>query len=100
MARVDGAALYVTGQVWNRQQDGYIHVYVHKDRQGDLPVQLGQIAATINGVHDGPTILATIDLPNAKDEAEDVQDDLLDAIIGAGPDGVKGTDAMRKLLQG
>ena len=100
LARVDGAALYLNGQVWNRQQGGFIHLYVHKDRQGDLPAQLGQIAATINGVHDGPTIAATIGLPNEKDDAEDLQDELLDALIAVGPNGVKGSRAMRDLLKG
>ena len=100
LARVDGAALYIQGQVWNRQQDGYINLYVHKDRQGDLPAQLGECAATITGVHDGPLIDTTIGLPNAKTEAEDLTDELLDALNAAGPEGVKGSRDMRKLLSG
>ena len=98
LARVDGAALYVQGQVWNRQQDGFINLYVHKDRQGDLPAQLGECAATIIGVHDGPLLDTTIGLPNAKTEAEDLTEELLDALTAAGQ--VKGSREMRSLLSG
>ena len=100
LQRPDGAALYASGQVWNKQQDGFIHLYVHKDRPGDLPAIMNQVAATITGVHDGQMIDYTIGLPNAKDDAEDLQDELLDALIAVGPDGVKGSRAMRDLLKG
>ena len=100
LARIDGAAIYAHGIPWNAQQGGYIHLTVHKDRQGQLPAILNGTAATITGDWDGPTLDWSVDLPNAKDEGEDLQIELMDALEGAGAEGVKGSRALRELLKG
>ena len=97
---IDGAALYVEGKVWNGTQDGYIHIYNHKDRGGHLPGQLLDCVATVFGEHDGPVIRYTIDLPNAKGQEEDLQDELLDVITRTGAEGITGSRAMRDSLKG
>ena len=97
---IDGAALYVEGKVWNGTQDGYINLFNHKDRGGNLPGQLLDCVATVFGEHDGPVIRYTIDLPNAKGQEEDLQDELLDAITRAGATGITGSRAMRDSLKG
>ena len=73
---------------------------VHKDRQGQLPATLNGTAATIIGEWDGPTLAYTVDLPNAKSEGENLEDELLEAMENAGADGVKGSRAMRDLMKG
>ncbi len=100
LARIDGAALYAHGTPWNGQQGGHIHLTVHKDRQGQLPATLNGTAATITAEWDGPTLDWRVDLPNAKDEGEDLQIELMDALEGAGAEGVKGSRALRELLKG
>ena len=100
LARIDGAALYAHGTPWNGQQGGYIHLTVHKDRQGQLPATLNATAATITGEWDGPTLNYTIGLPNAKPEGENLEDELMDALEGVGAEGVKGSRAVRDLLKG
>ena len=97
---IDGAALYAEGRVWNASQDGYIHLFNHKDRNGNLPGQLLDCVATVFGEHDGPVIRYTIDLPNAKGQEEDLQDELLDAITHAGATGITGSRSMRDSLKG
>ena len=100
LARIDGAALYAHGTPWNGQEGGYVHLTVHKDRQGQLPATLNGTAATITADWDGPTLDWRVDLPNAKDEGEDLQIELMDALEGAGAEGVKGSRALRELLKG
>ena len=100
LARIDGAALYAHGVPWNGQQGGHIHLTVHKDRQGQLPATLNGTAATITAEWDGPILAYTVGLPNAKAEGENLEDDLLDALEGAGAEGVKGSRALRELLKG
>ena len=97
---IDGAALYVEGKVWNGTQDGYIHIYNHKDRGGNLPGQLYDCVATVFGEHDGPVIRYSVDLPNAKGQEEDLQDELLDVITRTGTEGITGSRSMRDSLKG
>ena len=97
---INGAALYVEGKVWNATQDGWIHLFNHKDRKGQLPGQLYECVATVFGEHDGPIIRYTVDLPNAKGQEEDLQDELLDAITRSGATGITGSRAMRESLKG
>ena len=88
------------GRWWNTTQDGWIHLYNHKDRNGNLPGQLLDCVATVFGEHDGPVIRYTIDLPNAKAQEEDLQDELLDVITRTGAEGITGSRAMRDSLKG
>ena len=97
---IDGAALFVDGQAWNGTQDGYINLFNHKDRNGNLPGQLLDCVATVFGEHDGPVIRYTVDPPSVKPQSEDLQDELLEAVIQAGQGGVSGSRAMRDLLKG
>ena len=100
LARIDGAALYAHGVPWNGQEGGHVHLTVHKDRQGQLPATLNATAATVTAEWNGPTLDWSIGQPDAKAEAEGLEDELLDAISQAGTDGVKGSRAMRSLLKG
>ena len=95
---IDGVNLYLEGKVWNTTQDGFINLFNHKDRNGQVPGQLYECVATVFGEHDGPVIRYTIDPPSAKPQEEDLQDDLLEAITLAG--GVTGSISMRRLLKG
>ena len=81
--------------------DPQVHRWIRdKDRQGQLPATLNGTAATITADWDGPTLDWRVDLPNAKDEGEDLQIELMDALEGAGAEGVKGSRALRELLKG
>ena len=100
LSDIRGAALYVHGTGWNRHQGGAVHLTIHKDGHGQLPAPKFSVAATVSATWNGPVLDWTIDLPNAKDEAEDLQMELMDAIEEAGPSGVKGSRAIRDLLKG
>ena len=49
LARVDGAALKVSGKPWNRIKGGRINLTLEKDRQGQLPCGVNEVAAVISG---------------------------------------------------
>ena len=100
LARVDGSALYLHGNPWNETEGGNIHITVHKDRHGQLPATLNGAAATITGEWDGPTLDWKVGLPNAKASAENLEDQLMDALEQVGSDGVRGGRAVRDLLKG
>lgn len=99
LARIDGAALYAHGTPWNGQEGGYIHLTVHKDKQGQLPATLNGTVATISAEWDGPTLNWRIGLPNTKVEGADTEQALLDALEAVGAEGVFGTDGVRGLLE-
>ena len=42
LARIDGAALFVSGVPWTQQTDGYLVLTNHKDRHGQLPAPIGK----------------------------------------------------------
>jgi hypothetical protein len=71
-----------------------------QDRQGQLPATLNGTAATITAEWDGPTLDWRVDLPNAKAEGENLEDELLEAMESAGTEGVKGSRAIRDLIHG
>ena len=100
LSDIRGAALYVHGTGWNAQQGGAVHLTVHKDAQGQLPAPKFSTVATITAEWDGPTLDWKIGLPNVKEEGEDLQMDLMDALEDAGAEGVKGSRALRELLKG
>ena len=99
LARLDGAALYAVGQVWNRTDGGYLHLTNHKDRAGCLPGLLGDAVATITVKHAGNHLEYTIGEPTGQsDTAEDLTDELLQALIAAGS--ARGTLGIRSLITG
>ena len=100
LARIDGAALFAHGTPWNGQEGGFINLTVHKDRQGGLPAVLNGTAATVTAEWNGAVLDWSVGLPYAKPEGEDLQIELMDALEGAGAEGVKGSRALRELLKG
>ena len=100
LSDIRGAALYAHGTAWNGQEGGAVHLTIHKDAHGQLPAPKFSAVATITAEWDGPTLDWTVGLPNAKPEGEDLQSELLDALEGAGAEGVKGSRALRELLKG
>ena len=100
LSDIRGAALYAHGTAWNGQQGGAINLTIHKDAHGQLPAPKFSVVATITAEWDGPTLDWRVDLPNAKAEGENLEDELLEALEAAGPDGVKGSRAIRDLLKG
>ena len=67
LARVDGAALYVSGVPWTQKADGYLTLFNHKDRHGQLPAPIGKAVARLIGTHEGDTLALSIVAPEAED---------------------------------
>ena len=100
LSDIRGAALYVHGKGWNQQQGGAVHLTVHKDAGGQLPVIKDSVVSTITAEWDGPTLAYTIGLPNAKTESEDLELELMEAFDKVGAEGVRGSQGVRDLLKG
>ena len=100
LSDIRGAALYAHGTAWNGQDGGAVHLTIHKDAGGQLPAPKFSTVATIAAEWDGPTLAYTVGLPNAKEDGEDLQTELMDALEQAGSDGVRGSRAIRDLLKG
>ena len=100
LARVDGAALFVSGVPWTQKTDGHLVLTNHKDRHGQLPAPIGKAVARLVGVHEGDYLALSIVSPEAEDNIEEAYIPTLRALAGAGPDGVHGQKAMRDLVVG
>ena len=101
LARVDGAALFVSGQAWTKKTGGKITLRLHKDRPGDLPATINKPVAIVEGVHADGALTCTITAPfDDDDEDEGVADNLLVEIAKAGADGVTGSRGIRELMTG
>ena len=100
LARVDGAALFVSGVAWTDKADGHIVLSNHKDRHGMLPSPLGKAVARIIGTHEGGGLNLSIVAPEKNDNVEEAYIPTLRALLSAGPDGVLGQKAMRELVVG
>ena len=98
LSRVDGAALFVSGQAWTKEAGGKVVLRVHKDRPGDLPATIGKAVAIIQTTHVDGVMAYTITAPEAE-EAADVGDTLLFEIAKLGSDGVTGSRAVRALVK-
>ena len=98
LSRVDGAALFVSGQAWTKEAGGKVVLRVHKDRPGDLPATIGKPVATITATHADGVLEYTITTPDAE-EAIEVTDTLLFEIAKLGSDGVTGSRAVRALVK-
>ena len=100
LARIDGAALYVTGVPWTQKTDGHLTLYNHKDRHGQLPAPIGKAVARLVGTHEHDTLNLSIVAPETEDNIEEAYIPTLRALADAGPDGVHGQKAMRDLVVG
>ena len=100
LARVDGAALLVSGVPWTEKTDGHLVMVNHKDRHGTLPSPNGKAVARVIGTHEGDTLTLSIVAPEAVDNIEEAYIPTLRALANAGPDGVHGQKAMRDLVVG
>ena len=100
LARVDGAALFVSGVPWTQKTDGHLVLTNHKDRHGQLPAPIGKAVARLVGVHEGDYLALSIVSPEAEDNIEEAYIPTLRALLSAGPDGVHGQKAMRDLVVG
>ena len=82
---MDGAAIYVTGTPWNKQDGGKLLLVNHKDRAGDLMVSPNKPIATINVVNTDGALTWTI-TPPEKDEtdSQEIADNLLFEIAKTG----------------
>ena len=100
LARIDGAALFVTGLPWTQKTDGHLTLYNHKDRHGQLPAPIGKAVARLVGTHEHDTLNLSIVAPETEDNLEEAYIPTLRALAGAGPDGAYGQQAMRDLVVG
>ena len=100
LARIDGAALYVSGTPWNKQVGGGMKLTVHKDRPGDLPASVGKQVAMLKGEHKDGILRYSIVAGGDTDDDESVADELLYKIAATGFDGVKGARGIRELIKG
>ena len=67
LARVDSAALLVSGTPWTQKTDGHLVMVVHKDRHGMLPSPNGKAVARLIGTHQGDTLHMSIVAPETAD---------------------------------
>ena len=100
LARVDGAALLVTGVPWTQKTDGHLVLTNHKDRHGQLPAPNGKAVARLIGTHEHGILNLSIVAPEKEDNLEESYIPTLRALAGAGADGVNGQKAMRDLVVG
>ena len=101
LAAVDGAALYVSGQVWSKSTAGTIRLRVDKDRPGDLPSRAGKVAAEIKGTPDGNGGLTyAIGVMEETTEDADPTFGILQALSDAQPQGVRTHRKLREAVKG
>ena len=100
LARIDGAALFVSGVPRTQKTDGYLVLRNDKDRHGQLPAPIGKAVARLIGTHEGDTLNMSIVAPETEDNIEEAYIPTLQALADAGPDGVHGQQAMRDLVVG
>ena len=100
LARVNGAALFISGIPWTGKADGHLVLTNHKDRHGQLPAPIGKAVARVIGTHNGESLHISIITPEAEDNIEEAYIPTLRALADAGNDGVLGQKAMRDLVVG
>ena len=100
LARVDGAALLVTGGAWTEGTNGLLVMVNHKDRHGQLPAPNGKAVARVIGTHEGESLHLSIVAPETEDNIEEAYLPTLQALADAGKDGIQGQKAMRDLVVG
>ena len=101
LAKVDGAAFGLSGRPWTKTEDGVMTLRLEKDRPGDVPGRPGSRVATITGRTVNGRLTITIDPPtNNEDDAGDIPMMMLEAISGAGAEGVRGVKALYDMVTG
>ena len=101
LARISGSALYCSGQAWTKQADGRIVLRLHKDRAGDVPGVVTKPVAAINGRYANGVLTYSITAPDDSDaDAGELGEQLLQAILETGEEGVVGGRAIRGLVNG
>ena len=100
LARIDGAALFVSGVPWTEKMDGHLVLTNHKDRHGQLPAPIGKAVARIIVTHDGDSLNMNIVSPEKEDNLEESYIPTLRALADASQDGIRGQKAMRDLVVG
>ena len=100
LARIDGAALLVTGVPWTQKTDGHLVLTNHKDRHGQLPAPNGKAVARVIGTHEGDSLYMNITSPEKEDNLQESYVPTLRALAAASQDGIRGQKAMRDLVVG
>ena len=101
LAKIDGAAMGISGKPWTKTQDGAMVLRLEKDRQGDIPGSVGAKVATIKGWYEGATLHTSIVAPDDADGQDvDLGMTLLIAIADAGPDGITGAKNLYATVKG
>ena len=101
LAKIDGAAIAISGKAWTKTQDGALILRLEKDRQGDVPGNVGAKIAVVKGHYEGELLTISIDPPNQDDDGEvDMDMMLLDVIGAAGAEGVKGVRTLYGMVKG
>ena len=100
LARVNGAALFVSGVPWTGKTDGYLVLTNHKDRHGQLPAPIGKAVARLIGTHEADSLHLSIVSPETEDNIEEAYIPTLQALADASKDGIQGQKAMRDLVVG
>ena len=98
LARVDGAALKVSGKPWNRIKGGRINLTLEKDRQGQLPCGVNEIAAVISGDYSNGGFAYTVGTSTGDNTASLLGDKVL-VLLAASEGGISGQRAIRDILK-
>ena len=100
LARIDGAALFVTGIPWTLREGGYLTIHNHKDRLGALPAPISKPVGRISGVHEGQHLVLRLTPPQEADNPEELYTPTLKALAEHGEWGVWGHEAATALVTG
>ena len=104
LAAVDGAALECSGLCWTKAKGGKIILSNHKDRGGDLDAPMkkavGVIVGTWTGEGDARAFGYTIEKPEQQEDVESLAVQIMDAVIGAGDDGISSRTKLRQSVKG
>ena len=104
LAAVDGAALECSGLCWTKKKGGKIILSNHKDRAGDLDSAVGKALAVIVGTYQGEgddrAFGYTIEKPEQQEDVESLSVQIMDAVIGAGDDGISSRTKLRGMVKG
>ena len=103
LAAVDGAALFVTGTPWTKSEGGKVYLRTDKDRPGDLPERMGEWVAEISGEHVNGVLSLDIHPYKGREDVvneDNLYFDLLRAFDETRPDVVRGSRAVRDMVEG
>ena len=98
MASLTGAGIKLSGKPWNQVAGGYVTLTVEKDRQGQLPVVIGEKVATISGDYVNGAFQYTVGESVGGNQVSILGNKVL-ALLAAEPDGLLGNTAFTDLLK-